>query len=479
MLKAQLGMATLPIIATCAELHQAVARARLQLEADPECRWVAASVSTATGQAGRLLDLRLTEETLYFRAGAGSHTGESLPPPSTLAAHTLVGLGTAEYLKFFGEDRFRAAAVALPEALARLTATEEELDSLRFFGGGAFNAGDKRAQGYWEEFGDASFILPRVTYADCGTSARFILLVDRETLKEDVALAEQLLVAIAEPPHQPSAPLLREISRVEGTSALKWGEMVADIRAHIAHGDVQKVVAARRTTLHLSEEPRLSAVVQNLDEQAPLCTRFVLRLGEKTFLGATPERLIRKRGQKVSTEALAGSIDASRPQAREELLSSKKDRAEHEYVVRAIENVLRERCSVVSFSDTPEVRSLRRILHLRTPMTGELAKDVQILNLVDALHPTPAVGGVPQREAVNWILEHESSTRGWYASPFGWVDKYGNGEFVVALRSALIHGDQVHIYAGSGIVEGSDAQAEFEETALKLTGMVGALGLVG
>ncbi len=471
-------MSTLFMTAPLDQLQQAVERARAQLEAEPQCRWVAASVPTVPGQARRLLDLRLTQESLYFRAGAGSHTGESLRP-GELSAHTLVGLGAAEHLKFSGIERFRAAAVALPQALAQLTATEEELECLRFFGGGSFNPGETGVGSCWHEFGDASFILPRVTYADSAASARLIVLIERGENEEALGLARRLLSFLAEPSADLSAAPLREISRREGTSVEKWSEMVADIRAHIALGEVQKVVAARRTTLNLSEEPRLSEVVRNLDEQAPLCTRFVLRLGEKTFLGATPERLIRKRGRQVSTEALAGSIDASRPHAREELLSSKKDRAEHEYVVRAIESVLSERCQTISFSDTPEVRSLRRILHLRTPMTGELKQDAEILTLVDALHPTPAVGGVPQKEAVDWILKHESSARGWYASPFGWVDKRGNGEFVVALRSALIHGDEVHIYAGSGIVEESDAQAEFEETALKLTGMVGALGLVG
>jgi isochorismate synthase EntC len=106
-----------------------------------------------------------------------------------------------------------------------------------------------------------------------------------------------------------------------------------------------------------------------------------------------------------------------------------------------------------------------------------LAEDTHVLRLVDLLHPTPAVGGLPRESALRFIEEHEKAERGWYAAPFGWVDCRGNGEFVVALRSGLLHRNKVHLYAGAGIVAGSNAGDEFVETELKLSGMLGALGV--
>jgi isochorismate synthase len=215
-----------------------------------------------------------------------------------------------------------------------------------------------------------------------------------------------------------------------------------------------------------------------MNESAPLCARFCLRVGRKTFIGATPERLVLRNGRNLTTEALAGSVSASDPNAERKLLDSKKDRREHALVVAAIQDVLAPLCNELHIPEAPEVRRLESIYHLRTPIEGCLREDVHILELVDHLHPTPAVGGLPRAPALAFIDSHESAERGWYAAPVGWVDAAGNGEFVVALRSGLIAGDKVHLYAGAGIVEGSESSAEYAETELKLAGMLGALGIL-
>ena len=128
-------------------------------------------------------------------------------------------------------------------------------------------------------------------------------------------------------------------------------------------------------------------------------------------------------------------------------------------------------------TDTGAARVLRHLVHLHTPVVGQLDRDRHVLELVAALHPTPAVGGTPTDDAVAWIAGHEPTARGWYAAPVGWFDAAGDGEFAVAIRSGLCAGATVALYAGAGLVEGSDPTSEWHETEVKLAALTGALGL--
>jgi isochorismate synthase len=195
----------------------------------------------------------------------------------------------------------------------------------------------------------------------------------------------------------------------------------------------------------------------------------------RCFLGATPERLLAKSGLTIETEAMAGSVEAGeRKQAA--LLSSSKDLSEHVIVVREIVREIESLCARISFPESPAAHALRDVVHLYTPIHAELAQPCHVLELVERLHPTPAVGGVPRGAAVTWISEHEPNERGYYASPVGWFDEDGNGAFWVGLRSALLDGAHAHLYAGAGIVAGSDARQELAETELKLAALKSALG---
>ena len=238
-------------------------------------------------------------------------------------------------------------------------------------------------------------------------------------------------------------------------------------------------MAARRADVELPQPIDPLAVLARLSHDFPTCNRFAFRRDGVTFLGATPERLIARRGLEIETEALAGSIKAGREDQAEQLLSSSKDLEEHMLVVREILRHLEPRCARIDHPDRPQIRRLRHVLHLLTPITGTLREPAHVLELVAALHPTPAVGGVPSRESVKWILEHEPAARGWYASPIGWFDAAGDGEFAVALRSGLVHDRRAWIYAGAGIVRDSDPVKEYQETGLKQKALLGALGVEG
>jgi menaquinone-specific isochorismate synthase len=235
------------------------------------------------------------------------------------------------------------------------------------------------------------------------------------------------------------------------------------------------VVVAREVQLAFPAPLDPVATVVGLSEQAPECLRFLFRWGDTTFLGATPERLLHKRGRQVETEALAGSIDSRDESAERRLQASAKDLEEHALVVSAITSALEPLCDRLQLPPRPGVRSLKHLLHLCTPIEARLNRDTHVLELLERLHPTPAVGGVPTRAALECIAHTESFVRGWYAGAIGWFDALGDGDFNVALRSGLMRSERAWLFAGAGLVRESQAALEYAETTWKLTTMLSSL----
>lgn len=229
-------------------------------------------------------------------------------------------------------------------------------------------------------------------------------------------------------------------------------------------GLVEKVVVARRETLPPADPV---ATLQALDARYPDCWVFAISDGAQTFLGATPELLARVRGREVETCALAGTS----PPGDDRLLESEKDLREHRLVVDAIVEALTPLCSSVESAPQPNLRVLPNVQHLHTPIRATLRDDVDAMAVLEALHPTPAVCGTPREAARRLIAELEPFDRGLYAGVVGWVDG-DEAELVVAIRSALLAADATWVYAGAGIVAGSDPDAEDRETLAKLDAVV-------
>jgi isochorismate synthase len=221
--------------------------------------------------------------------------------------------------------------------------------------------------------------------------------------------------------------------------------------------------------------PPAALVLERLRTEAPDCARFALSVGNRTFLGASPERIVKRNGMRVWTEAVAGSARGNDPTRGESLLRSDKDRAEHAIVAREIRAVLEPLYETLS-AEGPELHRLRHVAHLRTRFEGVLKEPLHVLDLVARLHPTPAVGGAPRAAALAWIAANEHIERGMYAGPFGAFDRAGNGEFVVAIRSGLLGASDAHLFAGAGIIEGSEVSSELSETRWKLHGLLSAIG---
>jgi isochorismate synthase len=413
-------------------------------------------------------------------------------PPSGIDC---AGGGVAHRIEVSGRDRL-AQLQAESEALwARVQFVRHVAVAVdyvpRLFGGLAF-APDDSASSPWQEFGDGGFSLARWTYgrsadaaflsvaldcaAETGPAAR-----DRVLEELDAILAALWAAAGAADPVAPLPPggVPAQLRQFPENA---WEQYIGQIHHAIEREGFLKIVAARRCDI------ALSAPVEDLDVLGrlmtePKCAHFAFRRATTSFVGASPELLFLKSGLDLRTQALAGTARATGSMAApqratsEKLLGSTKDRSEHDFVVCAIRDALAPLCTEVTVASGPEVLKLRNIIHINTPFEAKVRPTTHVAHLLDSLHPTPAVGGVPGHAAREWIVANEAQERGWYTGPVGWFDARGDGEFAVAIRCGVLAGTHAHLYTGAGVVLGSDHAAEYAETALKQLPMLRALGV--
>lgn len=391
------------------------------------------------------------------------------------------GIGVAHSISGQGPARFEEVRKSSIELWRRLRGAGSErgaLDMPRLFGGFAFSPEAARGD-RWSSFGSARFVLPRVTYARQGQQAFLTLAIERAELdrgpsSEEVRLFQRVYEVLLTDPAPNLGRDAATTSRTEPERAV-FEQRVDDAVQRIQRGELKKVVVAREVQLSFASALDAVATVVALREQAPECLRFLFRWGTSSFVGATPELLLRTRGRWLETEALAGSIDADAESPEHTLQASPKELEEHELVVAAINGALAPVCERPTLASRPGVRRLKHLLHLCTPIQAKLHADSHVLDLLERLHPTPAVGGVPTRDALDWIRHSEAFDRGWYSGALGWFDAEGDGEFNVALRAGLIRGNRAYLYAGAGIVRESTAAAEYNETTLKLAAVLASL----
>ena len=253
--------------------------------------------------------------------------------------------------------------------------------------------------------------------------------------------------------------------------------MIEAATGRIEAGEMSKVVLAREVLVRASSAHDPAALFGALREQFASCFCFCCGTPEAAFLGASPELLLRRSGASLSTVSLAGSTRRSSDPAvddhlGEQLRRSDKDRREHAIVAERIARTLRPHSVWVEAAPEPEIVKVANIQHLATPIVAQLAEPRSAVELAGLLHPTPAVGGEPRDAAARAIAELEQMDRGWYAGPVGWMDATEDGEFCVALRSALLRDREARLYAGVGVVSGSDPAAELAETEVKLNALL-------
>jgi salicylate biosynthesis isochorismate synthase/menaquinone-specific isochorismate synthase len=419
---------------------------------------------------------------------AGRRPGEPwfcLEQPEREAA-ALATLGQVRVLEADGPDRFRRLAASWRSLAAHALADDlsgPAGSGLVAVGGFAFAPGGGSSP-QWLGFAPASFVIPEVALSR--RAGETWLTINLELAPDDTAddALERVYRRLGELRRDVVLPLVdpAPVGDYAVSSPMPpahYEEAVARAVARIAAGEFEKIVLAREVEVHGPQPFEPAGLLGLLREEFPSSFVYGVGRGEATFIGATPELLIRREGQRASTVALAGSIRRSADPAvddhlGEQLLHSDKDRHENAIVARRIARSLGPHAVWVAAAPEPVLVRVANIQHLAAPIRAQLASPISAIELAALLHPTPAVGAEP-REALKVIPALEGFDRGWYAGPVGWTDASGDGEFCVALRCALLRGAQARCYAGCGIVRDSDPAAELAEAEVKLAVMLPVL----
>jgi menaquinone-specific isochorismate synthase len=382
------------------------------------------------------------------------------------AAHVLAG----------DEGHLESAFTAMQR---RLTPAHPRL---RYYGGIAFDPA-REPSAEWQPFGTYRFILPRFQLENRGPQSYLACNVFLRSATDCTEECERTLAgldALKFPENAAPAALPVPERRQDQPDSAAWEPLIAHALEAIRRDSLAKVVLSRRSMFSFNVPLDPLALLMRMQARTPSSYAFCFRFGaDAAFLGATPERLYRRQGRRVASEAIAstrprGATDAEDAALARDLLACDKDRREHAFVVRAIEEVFERLCRSVDGARDISVLKLPTCQHLFCPLEGLLNDGVSDAALVQALHPSPAVGGVPTDRAVAYIREHEPFDRGWYAGPVGWIGPESS-EFAVAIRSGLVRGDTLSLYSGAGIVAGSTPDGEWDEVETKLSNALSAL----
>ena len=451
----------------------------------------AAARSTRTGQAtlaSLVLSVPASDPLRILRALQQLYAGQCLYWEQPSRQMALVGAGSALNLETHGTARFDEAALAVHALSTEAVIAHDPVFTKPvthgpvLFGGFRFDPLSTHTP-LWRDFPAGLLILPTLLFRQQHqqatlTLSRLVRATDdldslSNSMSVQVAMLSQLVRSL--PDFSALADQESQEYCVHNVcSEQDWRNLVAGTVRTIQQGEFAKIVLARAAQVVANEQPfTLTATLQRLRQSYPAANVFAFQRGARAFIGATPERLLHAQDGQLHTVALAGSAPRGENEAEDrrlgsELLHSAKNRQEHEIVASMVRTALARLCARVWVADTPELLRLKNIQHLQTAIVGELLPERCLLEALQILHPTPAVGGSPTEAALAYIRAHENLDRGWYAGPIGWVDLQGNGEFAVALRSALLEERQATLFAGCGIVADSEPAAEYAESCLKL-----------
>jgi menaquinone-specific isochorismate synthase len=372
----------------------------------------------------------------------------------------IVGWGEIARRSFNGPERFSRAQRWWSQQCLNSTG-----DDPLAFASFAFN----------KDPGTSVLIIPQVAITRNQTGTRL-------TVTSNVAISDSHLAGVINEITQPRtvAQGINNITWLPGSRPVsEWQFAVDAAVARINSGELDKVVLARDIVAQLDEPIHLGALLIRLNESFPECWTFCV----DGLVGATPELLIRRDGEQVTSRVLAGTMRRSRDTDRDgqlaaELLDSNKDQEEHVYAVESVAAALATHCTDLDVPESPFILRLANVQHLATDVTGQLVDAAPALALAASLHPTAAVCGTPTERALLVIRELEGMDRGRYSAPVGWLAANGDGEFGIALRCALVETEDrktLRLFAGCGIVAGSTGESEVAESQAKFAAMKSAL----
>tara|TARA_Y100001970_G_C14156413_1_gene815841 strand:+ start:41 stop:1435 length:1395 start_codon:yes stop_codon:yes gene_type:complete len=356
-----------------------------------------------------------------------------------------------------------------------ISINDNEYANPKFLGGYAFNI-DSNFDGEWRRFPKGKFILPEcmITLSKNQTWITIIKKIDSD--KSSNTLYNEIL-KIYDSIYQnnmlkPLTPIniLNINDNIEKNDYLN---IVDEIIDKVKSNNISKIVFARSKHISFDRPLDLRNIMKMIQDIYPDCINFFVKFPKSgIFFGSTPERLILKNGNYIKTQAIAGTMKRGINLDEDisiatKLKTDKKNIKEHKYVIDEITKILNAKLNTLKVSKKPKILKLKQLQHLVSNISGYLKTDTHILELVNILHPTPAIAGTPTDKALKLINHYEKNNRGWYSGPLGWIDKNGDGDFCVALRSGYINNNDLQLFSGGGIVADSNSEDEWEETELK------------
>ncbi|OPY90660.1 MAG: Salicylate biosynthesis isochorismate synthase [Syntrophus sp. PtaU1.Bin208] len=359
-------------------------------------------------------------------------------------------------------------------------------ETIPVFGGFAFDA-EEEISPEWEPFGRYRFTLPLVEISRSPEGARICVnYINKKKLPREQVLREMAdaLQSLDAPPRLfPTAGQSTLADKALIPEKPQWNRMIKRALRSILEGDLKKIVLARKKVFTRKDRWDPLQIVAALADISEKSFLFYYQVEDGiAFLGRSPERLFRMQNGTLLADAIAGTrprgknpFDDERLEA--ELLNTQKELEEHRFVAGFIETRMHQLCTDVRVESREEILKLKNVQHIITRYSGRSQQNFSPLAIAEAFHPTPAVGGFPQEEIRSCLRRYEPFRRGWYAAPIGWMNRR-NADFAVGIRSALVNGKSLHIFAGAGIVSQSNPHAEWNETEKKMDNFAAILGEV-
>lgn len=375
------------------------------------------------------------------------------------------------------------SADALRKRVASLLVSDHS--GARYYGGLRFDP-SREPDEEWAAFGAYRFVLPRFELhtgeGDATLVCNLVLPRDADRYEEILEGVEGLVFPQDAPDGAPDGLLPAPVSRTDGPDLWGWRVNVERALRLFSEGRLGKVVLARRAELDFAADLDPTLLAEGLKATTPGCFHFYVEPESGVaFLGASPERLFRREGRSIQSEAVAGTRPRGASSTdddglRDDLLHSEKDLSEHAYVRIGIQEALGPLCEELEVERDVSEMKLARGRHLRSRVRATLREGVTDAGLLDALHPTPAVGGYPRGEALGEIRALEPFDRGWYAGAIGWIGADAS-EFAVGIRSGLVRERTLALFSGAGIVAGSVPDEEWAEIEQKIGDFTRMFGL--
>jgi isochorismate synthase len=398
--------------------------------------------------------------------------------------HQRVGAGRITLVEAAGAQRFEQLAQSLQEDWRMLDPDCTGVSNLVFCGF-AFDGDDTHA-GASAGFANSLLFIPEVLVEQQAEHSRLVVSCRTGNHCDVGTIIDNWLYRLRRllSPADAERPAARDPRRLWPISVPddrhRWIERVEEALLAIDNGQLRKVVLSRHRRVELPDRFRLRDTLAWLAPRYPDCTLFALRHAGQTLLGVSPENLLTLHRQRLQVDAVGGTAERSADPGRDRQLAtalrhSHKTLREHRLVVEDIVRQLRPYCRGLVYPQQPAILKLPTLQHLYSRISGKARAGTSVLQLAARLHPTAATGGLPRTAALDWLRCHGEQQRGWYTGALGWLNTAGDGELAVILRCAVLGQRQATLYAGAGIVAGSDPQQEFLETEWKLQTMLAAL----